>query len=318
MKKNIFLLLLLFFNNVYGQVSDPIQYNEIGNIYFSKGKYEEAIINYTHSLELNPKYTASLCNRGSAYYNLRQFNEAINDFNKVIELEPGFHSGIAYIFRASSYLNLGKFDRAIEDYSKAIEINPLDARFYADRANAYYFNGQYDFAKMDYEKAIELDKNGKTAKSARQKLNTMVKQGVSKNLLNRIDFLKRSWANELDMAGYRIAEKNYNGARINIQNSINLAGCLKQELLTNNLSIDKASAMEKLSLTYQNLNTLFEKLEGSSDVVDLIEVRQLVSESYEYLDDAQPKFQDAPLLKKVCQEIRKGLDGISLQLRQLK
>lgn len=294
-------------------------YNERGIALFCLKKYNEAISDYSKSISYNSGYVSAYCNRGSAYYNLRNFQAAIADFTKVIELEPGFHSGIAYVFRASSYFNMGKFQDAAIDYSKAIEINPSDGRFYNDRGNVYYYQDKQELAKLDFQKAIELNTNSKATKTAKQKLQIIAKQQRSGNkmstILRKVDSLKKEWGDYMDKSGKLISEENFNAAQDSIDRSIYLAAQIKELLLDNNLPTAKADAMEKLSLTYRNLNNIFIILgQNTTEQVDLIQVRKLIAESYQYLDEVEPSFIDVPVLEKICWEIRRGLDNISGQL----
>ena len=88
--------------------NDIFLYNERGLIYDKLKKYEEAIEDFTKSIQLNSnKYINSgfYYERGLMYYKLREYEKALNDLNKAIELEPNYSK--AYFERASVHSKLG-------------------------------------------------------------------------------------------------------------------------------------------------------------------------------------------------------------------
>lgn len=58
-------------------------YNNRGFAWRKLGKYEEAIKDYTKSLELSPNNLKTLNNRGFSYAKSGNFAKAIADYNKV-------------------------------------------------------------------------------------------------------------------------------------------------------------------------------------------------------------------------------------------
>lgn len=50
------------------------------------GKYEAALTDFNHALELNPKLAEAYGNRGLAYKAMGQVEKAIADFERVLEL----------------------------------------------------------------------------------------------------------------------------------------------------------------------------------------------------------------------------------------
>ncbi|MCR4319133.1 MAG: tetratricopeptide repeat protein [Candidatus Brocadiaceae bacterium] len=119
--------------------------------------YDCAIENFSHAIEINPRYDEAYNLRGYAYFTGKGFYErAIEDLNRAIEINPRFAA--AYCNRGTVYINKGShdYDRAIEDFSHAIEINPRYAEAYHIRAMAYYLKKEYDKAWEDVHKAQDL------------------------------------------------------------------------------------------------------------------------------------------------------------------
>src|SRR4030042_3305654 len=131
------------------------EYIERGNVVFDKGKYDEAIREYSKAIELDPDNAVAWNNRGLAYLYKEQYDLAIADYVKAIELDPW--SVMAYAGRGNAYFGQGYYDLAIAYYNKTIELDPEYAAAWNNRGLAYVKKGQYDLAIADYSKAIELD-----------------------------------------------------------------------------------------------------------------------------------------------------------------
>lgn len=56
--------------------------------FLCRGDFENAIVDYTKSLELNPSNAAAYNNRGFAYRKLGRYDEAIADYTVSLELAP--------------------------------------------------------------------------------------------------------------------------------------------------------------------------------------------------------------------------------------
>jgi stress-induced-phosphoprotein 1 len=100
-------------------------------------------------------------NLGNEYYKKKQFQQAIEHYNKAIELDPW---NLSYLTnRAAAYLEMGELDSCIEDCQKAVDWNKeynlrtdykIIARAYARMGNAYAKKQDYDKAIECYEKSL--------------------------------------------------------------------------------------------------------------------------------------------------------------------
>ncbi len=109
-------------------------------------QHEEAIADYTKSLEINPNYTEAYINRGSSRAFLGQLELALEDFNRAIELNRD--DARAYNNRANVLRRLGRLEEALQDCNRAIEIQP-------DLADAYITRGSVKFAQQKYIESIK-------------------------------------------------------------------------------------------------------------------------------------------------------------------
>ena len=95
-----------------------------GNEYMKSKEYDEAIEQYTRSIDLNPGEPATYCNRAMAYLRAKKYARCIEDADKTIELEPDYVK--AYHRRGKAYLATNKFSHAIKDFQYILEKNPED------------------------------------------------------------------------------------------------------------------------------------------------------------------------------------------------
>lgn len=117
--------------------------------------YEEAIQDYTRSLENFGKNPAAYHQRGLCFEHLNQPEQAVFDFSKAIELDP---SQAEYFFSRGLILaSQGKFSSAISDYSQAIFLEPQHSEAHYSRGLLCDELDACDLALVDYSKAIELD-----------------------------------------------------------------------------------------------------------------------------------------------------------------
>ena len=98
-----------------------------GNTFRLQGEYDKAIEDYNQSLQVAPAgdiYNPPMAyyNRALAYKAQEKLNEAVSDFTKTIELEP--KNADAYYSRAEIYEDQGDLTHAIADYQKTLEMKP--------------------------------------------------------------------------------------------------------------------------------------------------------------------------------------------------
>ena len=94
-------------------------------------------------------------NRGIAYTEGKgRYDEAIYDFSIAIDIDPT--NADTYNYRGYAYDRKNQNDRAISDYNKAIILNPQHVDAYINRGISYGTRGQNDRACSDMKRACEL------------------------------------------------------------------------------------------------------------------------------------------------------------------
>jgi tetratricopeptide (TPR) repeat protein len=107
------------------------------NAYVHNGQYDQAIVEYTKAIELEPRLADAYFNRGLAYVKKGQYDDqAIVDFTEAIELSSGL-AAPAYYYRGFCYFMKGVYGRALSDANKAAESDATYANAYLLKASVY-------------------------------------------------------------------------------------------------------------------------------------------------------------------------------------
>lgn len=70
-------------------------YNNRGNAFTGKERYDLAIRDYSESIKLNPTFAKPFNNRGVAYKKGGELDRAINDFDAAINIDPNYANAFA-------------------------------------------------------------------------------------------------------------------------------------------------------------------------------------------------------------------------------
>ena len=127
-------------------------YNNLGFLYNAMNKHNQAIASYQKAIEINPEFVQAYYNLGNAYYDINKNQEAMDSYQKAILINPDFvdvYNNLGNVYRA-----INQNEEAIKAYKKAIEINPDFAAAYYNLGNAYSAIGKHNQAIASYEKAI--------------------------------------------------------------------------------------------------------------------------------------------------------------------
>jgi tetratricopeptide (TPR) repeat protein len=98
-------------------------YLNLGNVFFEKGSYDNALIVYKKALESSPHNARLHCNLGYLYWGKGNIEEAIKEYEKAIKYDNTYD--IAYNNLGVIYLDdLGRIQKAIELFEAARKYNP--------------------------------------------------------------------------------------------------------------------------------------------------------------------------------------------------
>ena len=133
---------------------DPNAYYNLANTYYDIGETEQAIELYRKTIKIDSHYVNAYNNLGLIYNNIGKTNEAIDLFRRAIQINP--RQAKTYYNLGLTYENIGNSEQAIELYRKAIEIDPHFSEAYYNLGNLYNKIAMPMEAVTLYKKAIEL------------------------------------------------------------------------------------------------------------------------------------------------------------------
>lgn len=133
-------------------MTDYKSYLDDGIMDFYDGKFNSAIEKFNKSIDLNKDMSVSYFYRGAAYHSIEEYDEAMMDYSKAISIDPKMTD--AYYNRAKIILSRKDIEnpdikKAIADLEKALE---LDEKF----ADALYAMAAAYKKLEDYHKCLEF------------------------------------------------------------------------------------------------------------------------------------------------------------------
>jgi tetratricopeptide (TPR) repeat protein len=126
-----------------------------GNAWRRKGETNRAIADYSRALGLKGDYAEVYNYRGYLYARQGNHARAAEDYTRALRLKSGYAD--AWFNRGYGYAELGDWDRAIADYTQVIKLEPSNAAAYRERAYAWSGKGDRARAAADYAAAEGLE-----------------------------------------------------------------------------------------------------------------------------------------------------------------
>lgn len=103
-------------------------WNELGNVYFNTGAFEEAVTAYSKAIELDDWFAWPYSNLALVYVQKEKYAEAILLYQRSIELfSSDKDKAITWNRLGNVYRRLTDYDNAIACYQRADELDPNNA-----------------------------------------------------------------------------------------------------------------------------------------------------------------------------------------------
>ncbi|HEX2697238.1 MAG TPA: tetratricopeptide repeat protein [Anaerolineales bacterium] len=100
-------------------------WNELGNVYFNNGSFDDAIIAYSKAIELDRRFAWPYSNLALTYVQKSRFAEAILLYQRSIELfSSEKDKAISWNRLGNVYRRLNDYDNAIASYQRADDLDP--------------------------------------------------------------------------------------------------------------------------------------------------------------------------------------------------
>ncbi len=129
----------------------------LGNVYFSMGRYEEAVQQFQRSLDLDHRSDEALRLLAAAYQKIGNTAAAEEAFRKAISLRPNYWA--VYNAFGAFYYSQARYGNAVEMFRRAIQLAPLNYRGYSNLGGIYSAQGQYREAVEALQRSVALRPN---------------------------------------------------------------------------------------------------------------------------------------------------------------
>ena len=122
-KSVIFVCILIFFANIFGQ-DDPVSLYNKGQDAHERGDFAIAVEFYDKALKISPEFPEAEFQKGSAFVSLKKFDDAEKSFRRAVELRPDWNLPLANL--GEILLKKNNFVEAEKVLSKAISLDSLN------------------------------------------------------------------------------------------------------------------------------------------------------------------------------------------------
>ena len=137
--------------------NDERAHNQLGQLYFGRQEYTNALAEYVKATSINPSFSTPYNQMGYAYRFLEKFDDAEKAFKKYVELIPNDPN--PYDSYAELLMKRGRFDESIKTYEKALSIDPNFVASYVGIGNDYLAMGKTDQAREAFSKLAAHARN---------------------------------------------------------------------------------------------------------------------------------------------------------------
>jgi len=137
--------------------NNDIAHGELGYALDQHGKSDEAIINYSKALQINPDYKEAHNNLGDTLARQGNFKDAIYHYNQALRIDPNYvasHNNLGIVLARQ-----GNFKDAVYHYKQALKSNSKYARAYYNLGKIFTNQGKIEDAILNYRKALHFSPN---------------------------------------------------------------------------------------------------------------------------------------------------------------
>ncbi len=117
--------------------------------------YKNSIVFYNHLLDIGPKGAFMHINLGNAYYEKGMYANAMEQARLALEKEPS--SWDSYLLIGNIYMTKGDLTRAIEMYKNTLILNPKSYEAYNNLGLIAWQQGKFEAAALNFKKAASLN-----------------------------------------------------------------------------------------------------------------------------------------------------------------
>jgi tetratricopeptide (TPR) repeat protein len=130
-------------------------HNNLGRFLGQRGRYDEALHQYSEALRIKPDYPEAHNNMCTVLYNQDRLQEALMHCTTALRLKPvnaDAHSNLGMILAKQ-----GKLEEALRHYSEALRIKPGHANAHNNLGDAFARQGKHKEAIHHFSEALRLN-----------------------------------------------------------------------------------------------------------------------------------------------------------------
>lgn len=126
----------------------------LGNVFFSTGKYDDAVQQFQRSLDLDHNNDETLRSLADTYQRQGKIPAAEDAYRKAISLRPNYWG--VYISFGTFYYNQARYSEAEEVFKRAIQVAPQNYSGYSNLGAIYLLLGRYPEAVDALKQSVAL------------------------------------------------------------------------------------------------------------------------------------------------------------------
>lgn len=129
-------------------------FNNLGNSYSSVGQIEQAYLELSRAVQINPSLSEARTNLGNIYLRKGQIQQAIREYQESLRILPTDSKTLNNL--GNAYMRQNQFQQAQAFYLKALDLDPTFVDAHRNLAQSYFRQGQIDKAMVQIRAALTL------------------------------------------------------------------------------------------------------------------------------------------------------------------
>ena len=150
---------------------------QAGQAWFLGGELQQANETQDAALKLvvesSPQKAALLIDRAMTLAAREKYQDAIVDLSGALVIDPTNATSLA--FRANAYRALQQLDRALSDAERAVKADPKNVEALLERGNVYRLLERVNEARADWAKVVELAPDSEAGHVARAEIERLAR-----------------------------------------------------------------------------------------------------------------------------------------------
>lgn len=130
-------------------------FNKLGNAFFHKGLFDQALTYVKKSLKENPDNSGAHNNMGNILLKMDKPDEAVICYQQALLLKPDDTELLNNL--SNAYLITGEISKAFACLNQALTIEPQNAITLNNLGSAYFYQGKYNQAEKFYRSAVKIN-----------------------------------------------------------------------------------------------------------------------------------------------------------------